>query len=193
MWLKLVPSVTCRHWPINLQESLTLNDENKWMTSILIFSGCEVTNENEMCELQTIQSHCSWAWGHLALTVVLNLSVIGLFWEKELSKTEPRSKNKQYLSLLWPTLILCYRYICWEQYLVKKWELNESDINNWTILISLSSIMDIMDYCTVGNTCCALVHVLMICSAWVVFIDTECLYDLSLLMLGVRTPSCCYC
>ena len=61
MWLKLVPSVTCRHWPINLQESLTLNDENKWMTSILIFSGCEVTNENEMCELQTIQTHCSWA------------------------------------------------------------------------------------------------------------------------------------
>lgn len=78
MWLKLVPSVICGHWPINLQEFLTLTDGNKWMTSILIFSGCEVTNKNEMCKLQTIQAHCSWAWVHLALTVVQNLSGTGL-------------------------------------------------------------------------------------------------------------------
>lgn len=76
---------------------------------------------------------------------------------------------------------------------MKKRELNESDVNNCTILISLSPIMYNIDYCTVGKTCCALVQVLIICSAWVVLIDIECLYDLLLFVLEVKMPSCCYC
>lgn len=59
--------------------------------------------------------------------------------------------------------------------------------------MSLSPKMGITDYCTVGKTCCALVHVLIICSAWVVLIDIECLYNLSLFVLGVETPACYYC
>lgn len=75
---------------------------------------------------------------------------------------------------------------------MKEWELNESDINNCTVLISLSPIKDNINYCIVGKMYCALGHVLIICSARVVLTDIEYFYDLLPFMLAVKMPNCYY-
>lgn len=107
---------------------------------------------------------CEALWNWLSCNATSEQASLGGSWS---CPKQSWNKNDEYLSSLW-TIFVLHTHIHLEQHLVKKWELNEPDINTRTIWLSLSPTMDHINYGTAGKMYCALVRVLISSSAWVV-------------------------